>query len=300
MDETRQNGNGGRTRRRRQTIRRRRLLLLLAACVALVAAVLGAQSGGGTVSGEALGATPSPSPTKPPPAVWVATAARPARIWAGGDSLGGELGWGLKPLLAAAGVFKSTFYYKESSGICRYDFFNWRTKMSSVMSRTGPDAVALMLGTNDTQSVWTSSGWIAYGSSDWKTAYARRVGTLMDTMLKGDARRIYWVGMPIMRESWRNSRMKVVNSVFRAEAKKRPGVEYIDIWALFADADGKYVARWRGSDGVHFSTDGWQRLGRRVYRAIKADWLPAATPSPSPSGSPSPAGSPSPSGSPAF
>jgi len=299
-----------RRRRRRQQGRRRLTLLVVSviAMAAVLAAVLVARAGGGdgvrSATAAGSGAL-SPSPTPSPPVVWVATTARPVRVWIGGDSLGGELVWGLSPFLRDAGVFRTRSFYKESSGICRYDYFHWGRKLASVMSELRPRAVVFMLGANDTQSVWTASGWITYGTAEWKTAYGQRVGRLMDTMLKAGARRVYWVGMPIMREGWRNPRMRVINGVFRAQAEKRPGVRYIDIWALFSDADGHYVAKWRGSDGVHFSLTGAQLLGKRVYRFIRSDWLPTTTltaapsPSVSASSSPSPSPPPGPSPSPA-
>ena len=268
------------------------LLLAAVAALAVLAGVLVALAAGGDGQGAsaATATSASPTPTPSPPPVWPATPARPARVWIGGDSLGGELVWGLVPLLKATATFRTGSFSKESSGICRYDYFDWRTKMTSVMKKPKPHAVVIMLGTNDTQSVWTTTGWIAYGTTTWKTAYGKRVGRLMDVTLDGGARRVYWVGMPIMRESWRNSRMRVINTVVRKQAEKRPGVRFIDIWALFTDADGRYVAKWRGGDGVHFSTAGWRRLGKRVYRSIAADWLAAASPSPAATvtGSPAP------------
>lgn len=236
-------------------------------------------------------APPSP-PTAPP--VWVASATHPTRVWMGGDSLAGELEWGLTPLLDGAGVFRSFAFYKGSSGICRYDYFHWERKIRSVMAKVRPDAVVFMVGANDTQSVWTADHWIHYGTAEWKTAYGRRVGRLMDIMLKSDARRIYWVGMPIMRQRWRDSRMRAINSIVAGQAGERAGVTFVDIRDLFADTKGAYVAKWRTSDGVHFTTAGWRRLGKRVYRYIKADWSAATTPTASPSASSSPSGSPVP------
>jgi len=158
--------------------------------------------------------------------------------------------------------------------------------MASVMEKVRPHAVAFMIGANDTQSVWTADGWIRYGTQEWEDAYGRRVGKLMDIMLDRGARRIYWVGMPIMRDSWRNRRMRLINRICRAQAQQRSGVRYVDIWALFCDTDGHYLAKWRGSDGVHFSLSGAQRLGKRVFRFVKADWLAAdTTPSPAASSS---------------
>jgi uncharacterized protein len=297
-------------RRRRRQARRRLLLFVILAVVilAVVAAVLVARAGGGGGKDAAgststatattpAGATASPTPTQPPPKVWVATKADPVRVWAGGDSLGGELGWGLGPILESSKVFQPVLYYKESSGICRWDFFDWGRKMTAIMHAARPGAVAIMMGTNDTQSIWDNGVWTAYGKPAWKTKYEARVGDMMQTMLDGGARRVYWVGMPIMGESWRNSRMKLINSMVAYEAAAHPGVRYVDIWPLFTNADGTYDSHWRGGDGVHFTVAGQQRLAKAVFAAIKKDWAPYGLPSakPTPASSPSASTSASPS-----
>ena len=133
-----------RDRRRRRRQARRRLLVLVVvivvAVVAVVAVVVVRGRGGdggaaGDTGGTAAGVTPSqsPTPSTPPPTVWVASAGDPVRVWVGGDSMGGELGWALEPVLQDAGAFKTVTYYKESSGICRYDFFDWQQQIETVV-----------------------------------------------------------------------------------------------------------------------------------------------------------------------
>jgi len=291
--------------RRRQRQRARRRLLVLVVFVLVVAAIIaavvvsrgrGEEKAGGTNStpGKTAAATsPSPTPT-PPPKVWVASKSDPVRVWVGGDSMAGELGWSLGPMLEKMKVFKPILYYKESSGICRWDFFDWGRHMETVMRTARPHAVVMMMGTNDTQSVWDDGTWISYGTSKWKTAYEQRVSDMMETMLDGGARRVYWVGMPMMQESWRNSRMKLINKIIQDAAAQHPGAEYVDAWALFVDADGGYAASWRLADGVHFTVAGQQRLAKAVLKDIEKDWLPNGLPSPSPSPSATPSASASP------
>ena len=285
-----------RRRRRRQARRRLVLLAVVVLVLAVVAAVLVARAGGGggkdgssskATGGKPAGATPKP--ITPPPKVWVATKADPVRVWTGGDSLGGELGLGLGPILDKARVFMPILYYKESSGICRWDFFDWGRKMTSIMHTARPNAVAIMMGTNDTQSIWDNGVWTAYGKPAWKTKYAARVGDMMQTMLDGGARRVYWVGMPIMGESWRNSRMKLINGIVKEQAALHAGVQYVDIWPLFATANGTYDAKWRAGDGVHLTVAGQERLAKTVFAALKKDWAPYGLPSakPTPDASPS-------------
>jgi hypothetical protein len=284
-------------RRRRRHLARRRLLVLVVfvlVVAAIIAAVVvsrgkGEEKTGGTKPkpAQTAAASPSPKPTTPPPKVWVASKLDPVRVWVGGDSMGGELGWTLGPMLEKTKVFKPILYYKESSGICRWDFYDWGKQMGTVMRTARPNAVVMMMGTNDTQSVWDDGTWISYGTSKWKTAYEKRVSDMMGAMLKGGARRVYWVGMPMMQESWRNSRMKLINKIIQSAAAQHPGAEYVDAWGLFVDANGDYVADWRLADGVHFTVEGQQRLAKAVLKDIEKDWLPDGLPSPSPSSSPS-------------
>jgi hypothetical protein len=140
----------------------------------------------------------------------------------------------------------------------------------------------MMIGTNDTQSVWKNGSWIAYGTSGWKTAYEKRVSAMMETMLQGGARRVYWVGMPMMKESWRNSRMKLINTIIQNAAAEHPGAEYVDAWSLFVNSQGAYVGSWRLADGVHFTVAGQQRLAKAVLDEVEKEWLPDGLPSPSP------------------
>ena len=138
-----QNGNyttyssrSPRDRRRRQQRGRRRLLALLVVVLVIAAIAVAAvivfrggddgSAGASAADGKAADATsPSPKPTVPPPKVWVASKSDPVRVWVGGDSMGGELGWALEPVLKDSKVFKPITFYKESTGICRYDFFDW-------------------------------------------------------------------------------------------------------------------------------------------------------------------------------
>ncbi len=232
---------------------------------------------------------PSPKPTAPPPKVWVASKSHRVRVWVGGDSMGGELGWALEPILKDAKGFKPTTFYKESTGICRYDFFDWGKQIAAVMRTAKPQAAVIMIGTNDTQSVNQNGKWIPYGDPAWKRIYEKRVGDIIDAMLKGGARRVYWVGMPIMGEGWRNSRMKLINKIFRQQVEKRPGAEYVDSWDLYTTSGGSFDPSLRLADGVHFTAAGQALLADAVYKAIKKDWLPPGpeTPSESPAASPS-------------
>src|SRR5450756_311065 len=109
-------------RRRRHLARRRPLVLIVFVLVvaAIIAAVVvsrgkGEEKTGGTKPKPAqtavASASPRPKPTTPPPKVWVASKSDPARVWVGGDSMGGELGATLGPMLEKMKVLKPILYY---------------------------------------------------------------------------------------------------------------------------------------------------------------------------------------------
>ena len=298
---------------RRRQLRRRRLTALVVIVIAIAAvaaaAVLLTRGGdggasaapgdstssssgsgsGGSAAGQDGSSSPSPKATTPPPKVWEPSASKPVRVWVGGDSLGGELGWSLGPMLDEIKGVKPLLFYKESSGLCIISFYDWRAKMESVMRNDKPDAVVLMLGTNDIQPIEQDGKWIAHSDPDWMRVYQKRVTDVTKTAIKGGARRVYWVGMPIMRKTSSNSYMKSVNKAIQQAVAGIPGARYVDSWALFVDKNGDYVQSLRLADGFHFSGEGQKLISKAVLKAFKKDWLPDGVPqkTASPEASPS-------------
>jgi hypothetical protein len=77
--------------------------------------------------------------------------------------------------------------------------------------------------------------------------------------------------------------IRLMNDIFRAEAEKHPGVQYIDAYAVFSDEGGGYsqylrddtgeMQQVREADGEHLTYAGGMRLAKVVLAAIKADWF---------------------------
>lgn len=268
---------------RRAAIRRRRIMVLVVGVFVLVVvcmAVVIAVTGGGASSGaekDAAKASPSasprrsPSPSPTPTGLPTPTAADQLRFFCSGDSMGGELGGGLVPIIHGTGKAKTVSFYKVSSGLVRTDFFDWFAYLGKYSKRY--QAVVFMLGTNDAQSIAVADGApIKFGTAEWKAAYRTRVGKAMDIMLDSGVRRVYWVGMPVMRATNFNKDMAVINAAFKDEAEKRdPAVQYVDTVSLFS-VNGAYAPKWRQSDGVHFNIAGVQRLSEHVAGLVDEDW----------------------------
>jgi len=102
----------------------------------------------------------------------------------------------------------------------------------------------------------------------------------MDAVTGSGKVTLFWVGVPQMRNVPRyETRYKLVNTIIREEAEKRPDkVRYIDTAALLAGPDGGYsdyltrfdgsVVRVRAADGIHFERAGADRIARAVLAAM--------------------------------
>ena len=288
------------SRQQRQAQLRRRRLVALLTAVAVVLLIVIIASIATSGKGPTTAATsPSPSPSgshkpKPSPtARAVPTRRQQLRLFAGGDSMGGEMAAGMVPILAKTGVVDPTSFYKVSSGLSRPDFYDWIGYWKKYAYRY--KAIVFMVGTNDGQNMTGKNGKIyQFPTDEWRAEYKRRAGEVMDIMHKAGVQRVYWVSMPIMGSANFSSIMRAINAGFRDAAKPRPWVDYVDIWKVFATKAGAYDAHWRQSDGVHFSFDGVHRLAAYVAGVVMKDWKISATPSPSAGTGHSTSSSPSP------
>ena len=57
------------------------------------------------------------------------------------------------------------------------------------------DVAVVMLGSNDGQDMQSDAGTIAFGTPEWRKAYAAEVDRLIST-LQGRSVSIYWLGVP--------------------------------------------------------------------------------------------------------
>lgn len=253
-----------------------RLALLMAALILIVVlAVVFVDCGGPAAGVSEVAPTASASPSSsssPSETLFIPSANRRLRLQNYGDSMGGEVGWALVPILRESGVVRPWTYYKVSSSLVKPTFFNWPQYVRRDLEGRQIDAVVFMVGTNDGQGMVQDGAVLPFGTAAWKKEYARRVGVVLDALLAPPARRVYWVGMPIMRSRDFSSVMRLINTVAAAEVERHPGARFVETWKLVSTSAGAYDARWRQDDGVHFNIDGTQRVANAVFAAIKKDW----------------------------
>ena len=194
------------------------------------------------------------------------------RLWVGGDSMAYQIAPTLCAEARKLGVGRCSSLCKSSSGVVRPDFYSWPGHLPVAFRTFRPRAVVFMIGTNDGQGMRAGGSVYAFGSAGWKRVYNSRVAWMMKTMLANGVRRVYWIGMPIMRSATFGKRMALLNSVFKAQAAAHPGVVYVDAWRLFSSASGGFVSGWRSSDGIHFNMTGVHRLCDAVLRLVRRDF----------------------------
>ncbi|MEI6450403.1 MAG: DUF459 domain-containing protein [Actinomycetes bacterium] len=234
-------------------------------------------------------------------------AGHPLHLYIAGDSMAGIPGMALVNLAKDTHLIKPLLDYHISSGLVRPDFFNWPAQLQQQVKAFDPGAAVVMWGANDNQGVQTSSGKVyEFGSSGWEKEYRKRIGDALAILFDGGVRRVYWVGQPIMPGSTYDRQIRLMNDIFRDEARKHPGVQYIDAYEVFSDSGGGYAQYLRGddgnmeqvreADGEHLTYAGGMRLAKVVMAAIKGDWLGrkttgagAASPSPKASATATPA-----------
>lgn len=122
-----------------------------------------------------------------------------------------------------SGVMRSTLDYHISTGLSRPDFYDWPRRLAYVARVLQPDAAVAFFGANDAQAVDFNGRVLDSGSPAWDALYGQRVGQAMDTLLRGGATRVYWVGLPIMGSTAFSRAVAVLDTIYRREAAARPG-----------------------------------------------------------------------------
>jgi hypothetical protein len=198
-----------------------------------------------------------------------------------GDSLGEELGFGLRDLLVNVRYVTVLQEAIGDSGLARPDFYNWPLHLRMELAQYHPSAVVVMLGGDDGQGFVDGGRTVEFGTALWTSIYSQRVASIMAEATSAGAH-VIWVGLPIMGSAYFSSEMAKMNAIYIAQSARHLGVTFVPTWSLFANAAGVYSAYLPGStgqselmrnpDGVHFSGAGEDRLAASVISAMNAAW----------------------------
>lgn len=204
----------------------------------------------------------------------------PLRLWIGGDSLAGSLGPALGTIAGGTGVVQPQFDSRVSSGLSNRSFFDWPEHAAKEMARLNPEIAVFFVGANDF-AVPLDTTQDAQGQPAWKAQYAAWIEEML-AALGSDTRTVIWIAPPSFQDN-RNAQIKELDDLMRDVLARHASAAYVDTYALFTDADGKYQGSLpplddpngaavvvRAGDGVHFSTLGADRLAKAVFPLIDA------------------------------
>jgi hypothetical protein len=221
---------------------------------------------------------PPEPPAAPPRAI---TTAQALKVHVAGDSAAEPLGYELERYAERDKLIAADLDFKLGSGLDRPDFFDWPGRLAETMAGAAPEVVVFDIGGNDTKDVYADGRLLHRSSPEWRAEYRKRAASVMD-IARGDGVRLYWVGMPVLRDPDDSRAAAVLNGAVQEAALTRPWVRYVDIWPRFAGLDGGYATylpdptgeqtRVRQDDGVHLTRTGTNWVAAQVYQALQQDW----------------------------
>lgn len=199
----------------------------------------------------------------------------------GGSAIKTALGKYIEEAIAGLGN-ETKRHAKSSSGLSRPDFYDWVAAAGKQRAAFKPDATVAMFGGNDAQALFMGDDakpkWIRWDDAGWADEYRKRVAAVADA-LTPNGEHVFLLGMPEMRSSGFDKRMKTMNAIYEAEMATRPNGHFVDTRGRMPGSNGRYVesatiggktVELRGEDGIHFAVEGAKILADAVAPEIVA------------------------------
>jgi hypothetical protein len=197
-----------------------------------------------------------------------------------GDSMADGIWTALYRALQRDERFSVVGHARASTGIARPDYYDWQEELEQCLADDPIDAAVFSIGLNDMQSaVLREGGHHNFRTPEWDQTYQERVARLMETLQQHGVP-TFWIGLPIMRSGQYSGNIAHLNGFFEALSPQF-GVTYIPLWDLTTSETGEYTShlpdetgrtrRMRNDDGIHFTTRGYELLGREVLAAMNGE-----------------------------
>lgn len=221
----------------------------------------------------------------PGPAGYIHSPENPLRVFMFGDSQVFSLGSGLSRLAGKDSAISIESLPIHSSGFIRADYYNWPAKLDDTFAVGSYEAAVMMLGMNDYQSFRDAKGSILKKRTpEWEAAYKEKCRAIIDIVL-ASVPRLYWIGMPVVRNGAYDQSLSYINSVQDSLAAEYSpdvlvrfslrdsfpgaGEPYRDSVEL---GDGKTL-RVMSDDGSHFTVEGGQYAMKPLFDKLAEDYL---------------------------
>ena len=211
---------------------------------------------------------------------------RPFRILMVGDSQMYSIANGLKKITAGHEAIEITDFSIQSSGFIRGDYYNWEKKIANIFSEQemGYYHVAVvLLGMNDYQDIFYGNTYLVRETKGWEERYRDKIVRVMNLLLL-HTKKVYWLGMPIVRRGTYNDDLRYIDKVQEAVASEyhhsglkrvslaniAPG-EGVPFTETIQKEDGQII-RLMKSDGVHYTLAGGEYIMSSFLKDLYAEW----------------------------
>jgi uncharacterized protein len=265
----------------------------LARTVLLVLAIVLGCGAAGAAAIAQTQPTAAPVPPSPPPP--------PSTIVVFGDSQAQGLAGGLQRVLIEDPQYRVMNRTHPGAALV-HDESEWLRPVENFTARDKADIAVVMFGANDRLDLRDDDGsYLRFRTDEWRAAYAGRIDAIL-TLLTKAGLRIVWCGNPIARSETYSDDMDYINTIYANEVK-RFGGQFVSLWTVIADDQGRYSAygkdsdgtteRMRADDGIHFTAPGYELIAEKIVALLAAPVPPpgnaaAAAPASAPAAAPGP------------
>jgi len=276
--------------RRPVRIRRQlsRLAVAMTLSTAIGAATVSANAASRASTGAATGRSASaaakaiclPDATTVTQPVTTLPSSRHCTILEIGDSLGADLGEGLRLQLEKSPLITLVVKTTVAAGLTNSWFYNWPRHLRNFLHQYHPQSLIVFLGANDEQAMVVNGHAAPFDTRAWRSKYASNVLSVMKEAAAVHCV-VLWVGMPIMDPFGYRQKMQIINSIFSTMALKNPGATFLSTWKFMSDAKGNFqfsghvngkVQAIRSPDGIHLTYMGQNLLATYVVTQLGLDY----------------------------
>jgi lysophospholipase L1-like esterase len=155
---------------------------------------------------------------------------------------------------------------------------DWVTLAASQAATHRPRDTVILLGAADGFPMTTPAGAsVVCCEQPWVEEYRRRLAKIIGSYRRGGRGRVYWLTIPLPRQTERRPIVVAANVAIRAATAGVAGVTMIALDRLFTPDGYRDVMRYRGRnvrvrdvDGLHLSLEGQAIAAREVATVIRA------------------------------
>ncbi len=223
---------------------------------------------------------------KLPPSPYIYDEKNPFHILMIGDSQMYSLANGLKKLTTGQDSIEITDIAIHSSGFIRGDYYNWEKKLENVFNEKPKGyyhVAVVLLGMNDYQDIYNNTKVLLRETKAWEETYKDKIVRVLNLLLL-NTKKVYWLGMPIVRRASYNDDLRYIDSVQDEVANEYNhiglarislasiapgiGVPYTD---TIQKKDGKII-RLMKNDGIHYTLLGGQHIMEDFLLHLYNEW----------------------------